>query len=750
MEELIGRTLGRYRIVKQLGEGGMGAVFKGEDHELKRNVAIKVMKERYANRTDFGELFRQEARATAALDHPNIVKIYDFGQDDDQLYLVMEFISGATLRQLMREMRSENRWLTAGESVTLVRDVTFALDFAHQRGVLHQDIKPGNIMLKQPGGLDELRANSVQPIIMDLGLARFQDTGRQTNIGSSFGGTPAYMSPEQASGQSVDERSDIYSTTVLLYELVLGRVPFAIRSYRDARELHANQSPPVPSTLRPEIDPALEEILLHGLAKNPNQRFFSAAEMGMALQKLPDHIFYFSVPPTATAGTVELQALHGQSLDHTPSPLTPTPYRLASSKPIRYQIVVSGPDRQAFGLAMDKHRLRIGRDESCDLVLDSQQISRLHAIIEFDGAGYHVTDQRSANGVFVGPQRLHKGQSVNWPPGTPLRMGSHLFMLKPVTDGSLPTPPIPVHHNEGTTLQKAPEKPGKPPLWQNGIILLSGILILLLLGGGYMLLQPNSMNGIGSITGLFSTSTATTVPSPTQMRSVGTNSLTQTPTPTESPMPSATSTWTPTKTLAKAPTKTPIPTLTPSATKPLPDTDTPQDTATSISIQTPTPKNTVTLVPTKTGTPTPRVTSTPPRSATDTPSSNTGSSTRDVILLEPQAGAKLSGTNVLFSWQLADRASTRVQSAVESSSEYFLELIIMNGNGEKLGIFGADHKQSMTVNVDSLRSGPYFLVPGRRYAWTIQLVHCKRGMCNKETYKPISEVAQWREFTFGN
>ena len=227
MEKLVGQTLNRYRIISLLGEGGMGAVFKGHDATLQRDVAIKVLHSHFARRPDFQDRFLQEARTAARLDHPNIVQVHDFGQDRTFLYIVMKFIPGDNLEKMLRDMRSQQKWILLSEACELIRQISHALDYAHRQGILHRDIKPGNIMIEP----EPSAGLPYRPIVTDLGLAKLAEGGVATQDGTSMG-TPAYMSPEQALGQATDARSDVYSLGILFFELVTGQLPIPRTQHR--------------------------------------------------------------------------------------------------------------------------------------------------------------------------------------------------------------------------------------------------------------------------------------------------------------------------------------------------------------------------------------------------------------------------------------------------------------------------------------------------------------------------------------
>src|SRR5881296_1649444 len=228
---------GRYRVVRKLGTGGMANVYLAEDQELGRRVAIKMLDERHTQDEQFVERFRREAKNAAGLSHPNIVSIYDRGQSNGTYYIAMEYLEGKTLKELLVS-RGPTPIRVA---VDYTRQILAGLGFAHRHGIVHRDIKPHNVIVGPDGRLK----------VTDFGIAR-SGTSQMTEAGSIIG-TAQYLSPEQARGAPVDESSDLYSTGIVLYELLTGKVPFTGESAVEIAMKHLSQVPDPPSTIRREI-----------------------------------------------------------------------------------------------------------------------------------------------------------------------------------------------------------------------------------------------------------------------------------------------------------------------------------------------------------------------------------------------------------------------------------------------------------------------------------------------------------------
>jgi beta-lactam-binding protein with PASTA domain/predicted Ser/Thr protein kinase len=260
---------GRYKVLNRLGSGGMADVYCAEDQQLGRRVAVKLLYRRFAEDDEFVERFKREAQSAAGLQHPNIVGVYDRGEWDGTYYIAMEFLSGKTLKQLVREHGPMPPDLATDIVIQILR----AAKFAHKRGVVHRDIKPHNVILDEEG-----RAK-----VTDFGIAR-AGASDMTETGSIMG-TAQYLSPEQAQGEPVSPRSDLYSIGVLLYELLTGRVPFDAESPVTIALKQVTEAPVPPSELNPGVPPALEAVVLRAMEKDPAHRFADADEFIAALEE---------------------------------------------------------------------------------------------------------------------------------------------------------------------------------------------------------------------------------------------------------------------------------------------------------------------------------------------------------------------------------------------------------------------------------------------------------------------------------
>src|SRR5262249_46274572 len=296
---------GRYRIIRKLGAGGMANVYLAEDQELGRRVAIKILDGRHAADNSFIERFRREAKNAAGLSHPNIVSIYDRGEAEGTYYIAMEYLSGRSLKELM-----VSRGPTPIKiAVEYTRQILAALGFAHRNGIVHRDIKPHNVVVDPDGRLK----------VTDFGIARSGGTSQMTEVGSIIG-TAQYLSPEQARGAPVDQRSDVYSVGVVLYEMLTGTVPFTGDTPLEIAMKHLSEVPVPPSEKRPDVPEDLDSIVLRALAKDPEDRYQTAQEMDADLSRVQRGLAISS--ETADAATA---VLAGAGISGAPTIIAPRP-----------------------------------------------------------------------------------------------------------------------------------------------------------------------------------------------------------------------------------------------------------------------------------------------------------------------------------------------------------------------------------------------------------------------------------------
>lgn len=434
MADIVGQQIEQYRVDAKLGEGGMGSVYRAQDVNLHRPVAMKVMHGQLARRQEFQQRFMQEARAAARLDHASIVKIFDFGASQGLLYMVMEFIAGGSLAGYIRQLQQRQQVLHLDETLFLLAQVADALGYAHRQGVIHRDVKPDNIMLKKLDQPDRPDDPPLRAVMTDFGLAKLLEGGIQTRTGS-FMGTLAYMSPEQALGKDLDGRSDIYSLGVILYQLATGRLPFEIKTPTDAVMKHMQEEPRPPREITPGIPQAVAQIIEKALAKDPANRFQTAEAMARALRQaqttLTDADVTRFAPPETTV------SLATQLLSMSP-PAEPADFGGAIAPGRRDQLLVvhQGATPQTYELAQD--RVTLGRADDNDIVLKEAGVSRRHARLERTASGWTITDMGSTNGTHLEESRLLADVSEPWEAGQTVRIGPYYLRWQP-GEGAEPT-----------------------------------------------------------------------------------------------------------------------------------------------------------------------------------------------------------------------------------------------------------------------------------------------------------------------
>lgn len=317
----IGQQVGQYRIESRIGQGGMATVYKAHHKDLDRHVAIKVMHVALSEDASFLERFRREAQIVGRLSHPHIIPIYDFATVENQPYLVMKYVEGETLKQRMRRQP-----LTLDEVTEVLDAVASALDYAHQNDVLHRDVKPSNVMLDSRG----------TPFLTDFGLARVASLGESTLSADVMLGTPQYISPEQARGvRQLDAGTDIYSLGVVLYELVVGRVPFTSDTPYTIIHDHIYKPLPMPTYVNPGVPHSVEQVLLKVLAKERLQRYNTAGELAVAFRKAVNQGNMIEI----SLRTMRPEAFDDQVASSAPQPVTPYP----QAQPVAQQMPMQQP-----------------------------------------------------------------------------------------------------------------------------------------------------------------------------------------------------------------------------------------------------------------------------------------------------------------------------------------------------------------------------------------------------------------------
>lgn len=279
MASLEGTTLGKYRVLEALGRGGMAQVYKAYHPQLDRYMAIKVLRSDLVEEQEFLNRFQREARAVSGLRHPNIVQVTDFDTQGEIYYMVMELLEGDTLRARLNEYRVRGQRMPLDEAARILKDVLSALSFAHGEGIIHRDVKPANIMLTKKG----------QAVLTDFGVAQIVGSTQYTVSGALMG-TLNYMAPEQGLKGTCDDRSDIYSLGIVMYEMLTGYTPFDADTPLAILMKHLNDPLPLPTQIDSTIPSSLEKIVLKCLAKEPDDRFQSADAMAEALMQAADNL----------------------------------------------------------------------------------------------------------------------------------------------------------------------------------------------------------------------------------------------------------------------------------------------------------------------------------------------------------------------------------------------------------------------------------------------------------------------------
>jgi len=427
-KHFIGQTIDRYHVVSLLGEGRLGTVLKAHDPTLQRDVAIKLIDLNTLGQPDAAEKLLQRARTAARLDHPGLVKVHDFGRLDGLLYVVMDYLPGGNLRQLLGDLRANNQWLPLAEAVGLIRQVSLALDYIARQGAPARGVKPSDLMLK-PEAAEGL---PFRPVLTSLGLSG-ESEGEWLPAAERVE-TPAYAywSPEQTLGEAIDARGQVYSLGVLLYELAVGWQPFPVKTISEAVRAHGRSAPPAPRARRADLPVPLEGVILRALEKDPAARYPDPAALVQALDEVQALIA--SAGPDASAGAwmVSLLVAYQRSLAEmtraAPAERPADPGATVALAQGRVKIV--GPGGAVRYAKLTTRGLSLGRDPNNDLVLTDGAVAPQHARVEFDGLRFKVVDLSSPAGTFLGGTKLMPGMAETWQPPAPLLIGDSWLYLE--------------------------------------------------------------------------------------------------------------------------------------------------------------------------------------------------------------------------------------------------------------------------------------------------------------------------------
>ena len=352
LNSMVPEKIGRYEIKGELGRGGMATVYKAHDPRSEREVAVKVLPREMLHDPQFRTRFEREAKTIAMLEHPVIVPVYDFGEEDGQPYFVMRYMTGGSLSERIR-----NGPLTVQEAARIMDRLAPGLDDAHAKGIIHRDLKPGNILFDRLG----------EPYISDFGIAKLTEA-QATVTGSAIVGTPAYMSPEQAQGEAVDGRSDIYGLGIILFEMLTGQQPYKGDTPMSVVIKHITDPVPHILDVNPNLPTAIEGVVEKALAKNRNERFRTARELAIALNEVarseaptPKPVTSIPVGPAPTITSTPGKKVTAPATRIAAKPTPAAPMETVAGKPgeLPQGLTVSARPEAALAPARKKSKIWI-------------------------------------------------------------------------------------------------------------------------------------------------------------------------------------------------------------------------------------------------------------------------------------------------------------------------------------------------------------------------------------------------------
>lgn len=426
MNYLIGQRIEQYQIEALLGEGGMGTVYRAIDLRHDQTVAIKVMHHHLAQKAPFLRRFAQEAQITHDFNNPHLIKVYQYSTYQDVPYLVMEYIAGGSLTAYIHQLEWGGKNIALAEVLQITAQVADGLAYAHQRGVVHRDIKPQNIMLRlRHVGDEEYR----QAVISDFGVAVMIQEDDEVSTNPFMGSLP-YMSPEQCANLPIDGRSDIYSLGILLYQLAAGQLPFKIEAPADIIK-HLEETPIPPHFLNPDMPESVEIVIMKALAKRPEDRYQTAAEMAHILRQV-DLTKQGTVVQTAheTDERIVTQWIEKRWVAGVDVRKRIDMQQTWTSEGF-YRLFVAHQWEEARIVPLVEDKLTIGRHPNNDIVLDDKSVSGQHALLERTKTGWQVRDLGSTNGTYLDHTQLQFDQPLPWQMQQTLRIGSYAMQWQP-------------------------------------------------------------------------------------------------------------------------------------------------------------------------------------------------------------------------------------------------------------------------------------------------------------------------------
>jgi serine/threonine protein kinase len=437
MDNLVGQSLGQYQVQQVIGVGGMASVYKAYQRSLERYVAIKAIPMQPANSHDPGFLsrFTNEARLIAKLSHPNIVTVHDYGEELDWAYIVMEYIAGGTLRDRMVQAEAARQRVELVWALDLIAQAALGLDHAHQLGVIHRDVKPGNMLLRAE---DQL-------LLSDFGIAAILEASAGYALGNGAG-TPQYMAPEQGTPNGiVDARTDIYSLGVVLFQAVTGQLPFGADTPMGIINQHLRMPVPPPSQLAPGVPPKVEQIILRAMEKHPARRYQRAREMAEQLREAAAEVRRNAPALPRPGPQTQRYSSNGQTPMAPPLPVPPmgvpgqpgTCLRCGAANPPRnHYCTACGYDLSGKRAKVDRYVLADGRPLRCRISMRTGPLTGRRYVLHQDTTSLGRiagNDLVSSNGTFVNGGRVAAEQPVPLKHGDELRLGDDTMTFELLT-----------------------------------------------------------------------------------------------------------------------------------------------------------------------------------------------------------------------------------------------------------------------------------------------------------------------------